>query len=248
MKKGLVYPKDILLENFSITASELYSGVPDCLEGLRRVFDSDYFESNREEIIKNFIHSTSSGQIKSKIWLVEALKATEIPFFGTIFLCAGWYGFLAFFLLMEKKLSIDRIFLFEKDPLSVKVSEDINRCFVKENWRFKATLKNILDIDYATETFSTIKASGKSQTLTVSPDVVINTSCEHMEDFDSWWSKIPPGKLVILQSNNYQEPEDHVNCVSSLEEFKEQTQISHFFYEGTLDLEIYKRFMLIGYK
>lgn len=248
MKKKSLHFENVLLKDFSVTASELYSGVPDCLEGLRRVFDSNYFESHSEEIIKNFIHSTSSGQIKSKIWLVEALKATEIPFFGTVFLCAGWYGFLAFFLLMEKKLSIDQIFLFEKDPLSVKVSEDVNRRFVKENWRFKATLKDILDIDYETETFSTLKASGKSQALTASPDAIINTSCEHMENFDLWWSRIPPGKLVILQSNNYKEPEDHVNCVSSLEEFKKQTQISHFFYEGALDLEIYKRFMLIGYK
>ena len=44
-----------------------------------------------------------------------------------------------------------------------------------------------------------------------SPDTVINTSCEHIENFNEWYDKIPKGKIVILQTNNYFDFE-HVNC------------------------------------
>ena len=35
------------------------------------------------------------------------------------------------------------------------------------------------------------------------PNTIINTSCEHIVNFDEWYRKIPAGKLVILQSNDY---------------------------------------------
>ena len=220
----------------------------DCLEGFRRIFNSDYFKFHQKEILTNFINATSTGQLTSKIWLIETLKTLNLQPLGIGFLCAGWYGLLAFFLLREKSLCFNRIFLFEKDPLSVKVAEDLNRKSVKDNWQFKATLKNILYIDYSNETFNTLKANGETQILTFNPDTIINTSCEHIKDFDLWWTKIPQGKLVILQSNNYKEISDHVNCVSSLEEFKKQAPMNCIHYEGILDLKTYKRFMLIGCK
>ena len=35
------------------------------------------------------------------------------------------------------------------------------------------------------------------------PDTIINTSCEHIRNFNSWYNAIPQGKLLILQSNNF---------------------------------------------
>ena len=207
--KRFLFPEDIS-----------YSAALDCFEGIRRVFNSDYFKAHQEEILKNFIDSSSFGQLQSKIWLVETLKKINLQPLGTGFLCAGWYGLLAFFLLREKSLSFSRIFLFETDPLSVKVSEDFNRKFVKDGWRFKATVKNILNVDYSKGTFKTLKDTGETQVLAFPPDTIINTSCEHIENFDLWWSRIPLGKIVVLQSNDYKGIADHVNCVSSLEDFK----------------------------
>ena len=139
------------------------------------------------------------------------------------------------------------MFNFEKDFLSVQISEDLNRKFVKDNWKFKATLKDILELNYQQAQFDTLKANGKAQTLIVSPDTIINTSCEHIHSFSKWWKKLPPKKLIILQSNNFFQHEDHVNCVSSLEQFKKQAPMDRL-YEGELDLKTYKRFMLIGQK
>ena len=65
--------------------------------------------------------------------------------------------------------------------------------------------------------------------------------------FTDWFNLIPTGKLVALQSNNYFEIDDHVNCVNSLDELKHQAPLSNIIYEGELELEKYTRYMLIGY-
>ena len=79
-------------------------------------------------------------------------------------------------------------------------------------------------------------------------NMVINTSCEHIEKFTDWFKFIPKDKLVALQTNNYFELQEHVNCVKDINEFKQQAPLSNIIYEGELELEKYTRFMLIGYK
>jgi hypothetical protein len=77
-------------------------------------------------------------------------------------------------------------------------------------------------------------------------DVVINTSCEHItqDQYDLWLSGMPHGCLIVVQSNNYNIPE-HIRTASSLEEFKEQSNLT-VMWEGELELPLYKRFMIIG--
>lgn len=215
--------------------------------GIRRILKSKYFSLNQNKILKGIEKMSSFGQLKSKLWLKNVLKEKKLFQLKTIFLCAGWYGMLPFFLLHDKKFFIHRLFNFEKDPLSVKVSEDLNRQFVQDNWIFKAVLQDILELDYTQAEFNTLKANGEIQHLIVFPDTIINTSCEHIKDFSVWWNKLPKKKLIILQSNDFFQHEEHSNCVSSLEAFKKQAPMD-FLYAGELDLDEYKRFMLIGYK
>ncbi|MCZ0932484.1 MAG: hypothetical protein OXJ52_04955 [Oligoflexia bacterium] len=217
------------------------------IEGLRRILKASYFPDNKDTIIDNLVRFISSGQLESKAWLIRALKEKKILNLGTVFICAGWYGLLPYFLLNDKDFSIKQIFNFEIDALSVPISEDLNRASVKKNWRFKATLKDILDLDYQTARFDTLKANGEPQSLAISPDTIINTACEHIQDFNKWWGLLPAKKQIILQSNNFFELKDHINCVRNLQEFKKQAPLE-LIYEGTLHLEKYKRFMLIGFK
>src|SRR5690606_21753338 len=79
-------------------------------------------------------------------------------------------------------------------------------------------------------------------------DCIINTSCEHLENFQSWFQSIPDGKLLILQTNDFFDCAEHVNCVKNLEEFKVMAPMTECFYAGELRLEKYTRFMLIGHK
>ena len=43
-------------------------------------------------------------------------------------------------------------------------------------------------------------------------------------------------KLVILQSNNYFDVEEHVNCSNNIDEFKAQAHCKEYLFTGTLDL------------
>jgi hypothetical protein len=78
--------------------------------------------------------------------------------------------------------------------------------------------------------------------------VLINTSCEHLDRFQEWYAKIPPGTLQVLQSNNYYACEEHTNCVPDLETFQHQAPMRESLLTGSLKLKKYTRFMLIGYK
>ena len=222
------------------------AGICLALQGMRRILSSDCFKADKEAVLKSLIESLSESQLQSKTHLAEILQAEGIRSLGTVFLCAGWNGLLAFFLLTDKRFSIDQIFLFETDPLSVKISEDLNRRFVMDGWRFKSVLKNILDVNYSTETFTTLRADGEPREITASPDTIINTSCEHIQDFDKWRAKIPAGKLLILQSNDSPEFEGHVNPAPSLEAFKKQARLSQILCEGSLDLKLSKRWTIAG--
>ena len=52
----------------------------------------------------------------------------------------------------------------------------------------------------------------------------------------------------MLQSNNYYEHEEHINCVADIDEFKRKSNLTTIEYAGELELPKYKRFMIIGLK
>jgi len=187
----------------------------------------------------------SRGQLKSKIWLVQELKNLDLEL-GTVFLCAGWYATLAT-MLFENNLKITKIRSFDVDPSCETIAERFNKPWEMAEWKFKAVTKNILDINYASDTYTVNKPDGTCN-LTDSPDTIINTSCEHIDNFNEWYSKIPTGKLVILQTNNYFEIEDHVNCSADLTAFEIQTPLTTTLYSGELILDKYTRYMRIGYR
>jgi len=187
----------------------------------------------------------SWGQLKSKRWLVDELEKIDLPL-GTIFLCAGWYATLAA-MLFQSKCNIDKIRSFDIDQSCLQIADTINRNQVKEDWQFKASTLDIFNMEYPT-THTTYRADGSSLQLTEMPDTIINTSCEHIKNFADWYAKIPNGKLVILQSNNFFEIDEHVNCVNDLDDFASQSPLSEILYEGELKLSKYTRFMRIGFK
>ena len=188
----------------------------------------------------------SRGQLKSKLWIVKELKKLNLDL-GTVFLCAGWYATLAT-MLFESNIKVDKVRSFDIDPTCWKIAEVFNKPWVVNEWQFKASTKDIFDINFASETYTTHRSDGTACEQDDIPDTIINTSCEHIENFSEWYTKIPRGKIVILQSNNYFEVEEHVNCVNSIEEFKTQSPMQNILYSGELELDKYTRFMLIGYK
>ena len=105
-----------------------------------------------------------------------------------------------------------------------------------------------LILSFSTFYFETIKDDGTPSQLIEKPDTIINTSCEHISEFSKWYDKLPEGKLIILQSNNYFEIDEHVNCSNSLTQFSASAPMKKVLYEGELDLGKYTRYMKIGRK
>ena len=214
----------------------------------------NYTDTQFVEAFKNFfINETeiwddcfSRGQIESKLWLIKELKKCNIDL-GIVFLCGGWYATLAT-MLFESTINVDKIRSFDIDPSCRSIAETFNKPWVKDNWQFKSSTKDILDINYEFESYEVIRADGTTCPLDDTPDTIINTSCEHIENFAEWYDLIPNGKLVILQSNNFFEVEEHINCATDLDDFSKMASMEHVYYKGELELEKYTRYMKIGYK
>jgi len=196
----------------------------------------------------------SQGQIKSKQWLLNKIKGIDL---GTVFICAGWYGILATMMFENENVYVDKIRSFDIDDSCWKIAEDFNKPWVDNKWQFKATTLDIYSFNWSDSSapsdgtignfyYDTI-AQNKTIQMRDNPDTFINTSCEHIENFEDWFNLIPAGKLVVLQTNNYFELPEHVNCVKDINEFKQQAPLSNIIYEGCLELEKYTRYMLIGY-
>lgn len=188
----------------------------------------------------------SRGQLQSKLWLVNELKKLNVNL-GTVFLCAGWYATLAV-MIFESGIAVDKIRSFDIDATTDRIAETFNKKWVMEDWKFKAVIDDINNIDYNEHTYTVFRSDATASDLTDSPDTVVNTSTEHIKDFDIWYNKIPSGKLVILQGNNFFEIPEHVNCSSNLIEFSNKAPMTTVLYEGSLELPKYTRFMKIGIK
>ena len=187
----------------------------------------------------------SQGQLKSKMWMINELKILDLDL-GTVFLCAGWYGLLAT-LMFEHDLKVDRVRSFDIDPDVVTIADKFNLPWFSDTWKLKAVTEDIHNIDFVCHNWRAWSSSNErmSYPITDVPNTVINTSCEHIEDFATWYAKIPADKLVILQSNNYDDIDEHVNTSPDLDSFSAQTPMTEVLYSGGLDLLDYTRFMRI---
>ena len=196
----------------------------------------------------NLVDVLSKGQIESKIWLIDELsEITNNP--GLVFLLGGWYGTLAAMMFESKKFDELKIRSFDIDPECADIADTMNRTpYVMEGWQFKASTADMYELNYHQTTYTTRRANGTALELTEVADILINTSCEHLKYFDKWWKLVPENKLCVLQSNNYFDAPDHTNCVESIDEFLEKTNFTKVLFSGELELEKYKRFMIIGEK
>lgn len=225
--------RDIYGRMLLLTDSFLFNGLRNAVDH----YDAD------------FTDALTWGQLKSKRWLLQELHKCNKEDLGTVFLCAGWYAILAG-MLFEDSFNIDRILSFDIDVDCVPIAETINKKYVSKDWQFKALQYDIHDITYKdfSWTFWSNKNNRMSYPITESADTIINTSCEHIDNFKLWYDSLPFGILLILQSNNYFEIEDHINCSESLENFAASTPMDKVLYEGELDCNKYTRFMRIGIK
>lgn len=199
----------------------------------------------------------SRGQVQSKIWLVNELHKIQ-PNYKNVLILAGWYGqILRYF----KEIKFGNVRIVDQDREACLISDSIFNVTLIENYRVKAIAGDInnLNLDscgkqkktkgyvFDIENFKNPEQKIYSETFL--PDLIINTSSEHMDD--KWFTDIRYRKfentpIVAIQSNNLFELEEHVNCVHSIDHMKKKYPMSEIYYEGELQLKGYKRVMLIG--
>ena len=218
---------------------------------LEKLADTNFTQSFKSLMVNKIAYESdcfSRGQLHSKLWLVRELGKIQKPL-GTVFLCAGWYATLST-MLFESKLDIDKVRSFDIDESTVDIAQKFNSKWYEDNWKFKALVADIMTIDYNLYHWQhwSNKNNRMSKTIVDKPDTIINTSCEHIADFDKWFDKLPDDKMLVLQSNNFYEVDEHVNCSSSLQEFSDSAPMYQTYYEGELKLPKYTRYMKIGYK
>lgn len=187
------------------------------------------------------LDSLSDSQIESKLWLVDAVKNFNL---GKIFLCAGWVATLLF----DRRLNFTQCVSIDIDPNCQLIAKILHKRFLIDNWKFQSVTEDIHNINYSKHKFDFYRADGTTCNVDIIPDTIINTSCEHVDNFKEWFESIPTGKLVILQSNNGFGISGHINCVNNLLEFKNQTPLSVELYSGQKDMPKFTRFMRIGYR
>lgn len=173
--------------------------------------------------------SLSDGQTASKLWVVDTLnqfldiKLKNVGIFG------GWVGILSRFL--HDFVGVSSVTNIELDGTLEKVNQIVMGRYVE---RSKFVHSDMYDFDYDANQF----------------DVYINTSGEHIPSIKDWIEKIPPGKIVIIQSNDYFSHPQHINCVNNVRELEEKilesSNVKDTIYRGTLSLPIYNRFMVVA--
>ena len=218
---------------------------------------------NMGKMIKRFegkplTDSFSRGQLRSKLWVSDTINDLDIDLGGMVYVCAGWYGVLPAILFERNK--VENILSFDSDASTDNPADTLNKEQTIDGLKFKAVIQDIHSLKYKNESFDVnhyqytemteFKITKQSMPAKMDATCVINTSCEHIVDFDKWWAGIPDGMLVIMQNNDFDD-EDHEHAddtVTSLEEFSKRLNVSETLYEGTLALEEYNRYMVIGRK
>jgi len=156
------------------------------------------------------LESFWKGQVNSKIWLIESLEKTLFwqPVAANIVIYGGWNGVLAS-LLFNTDIGISHITSIDIDPICKETASTINKRQEIEG-RFTAVTADMCDY------------------INLDASIVINTSCEHItqEQYSKWLKNQSAESLIIVQNNNYKELDEHINCMSSLDEFKDKDRKS----------------------
>ena len=189
----------------------------------------------------------SNGQLQSKAWAIGQLIKLNRPL-GLVYVVGGWLGMLPLLMFAEPRLRFTKIRSFDIDPVCEAIADQVNIENVIAGWRFKAITQDMYTVGYRRHTYEVADEDGKMAAMVESCDTVINTCCDHLANFKRWWSMIPPGKMVVIQNNDFIAGADHVNTVKSLAAMQHQAPMAKRLFSGTLNLGKYHRFMLIGFR
>ena len=174
------------------------------------------------------LESFWKGQVNSKAWLIERVEELNLYPSKRITIYGGWNGVLSS-LIFNSKIPVTHITSIDIDPACEEIANTINKPYEMQG-KFSAVTADMCE-------------------YTEPADIVINTSCEHVtqEQYEQWLSNQPDDALFVVQSNNYYELEEHINCSSDIDEFLTKSKLTPI-WRGLLETAKYTRYMIIGKK
>lgn len=175
--------------------------------------------------VMDFADSMSPTQYESKKWLVDTLQQYYTKQQQSFLIMGSWYG--SYLVPMIKECW---------NPSSITLN-DINP-------KVLSVARSLHGNSCSYEVFDA--ARDKERVNKIGPDVIVNTSCEHMDDM----SMFVPSKrtLFVLQTCNNENDPGHINTSKTTEEFVQKSGLHEVIYRGRLDLGHKSRFMVIGWK
>ncbi len=200
------------------------------LKIIEEIYDESQYGVDDLYRIKDIVHSLDDNHWNSKQWIVDTLTPIHKKLFPNnckMYLAGAWYGLLGH--LLRDRFTNNHIVCGDIDPMTEHYG---HKLFYDRDIEFKVeNCINSKDLD---------------------ADIIINTSCEHMdpEDLEKFILNKPKESIIILQSNNYYELASHINCYPNIEEFKKFVtpllSKNWVIFEGSLNLGDFNRFMVIG--
>lgn len=223
---------------------------------LDRQYQSDKLFRGINSCIKNNVidqtvinDAFSRSQLRSKFWLADELAKIKTNF-NNVAILAGWFGQLKN--IYSKKLTYKKMRIVDIDAVACEASDLVFNLSNLENHKVKSIRADINNLtlhangyEWNVENFRELT----SYTEKFLPDLIINTSAEHMTE--EWFHQIrfkqlESNPIVVIQSNNLFDIPDHINCVHSTDHMLKKFPMKKVLYVGELQLKGYKRVMLIG--
>ena len=199
-----------------------------CLKLIEEVYDESMYGNNDIYRIKDLIHSVDNNYWRSQQWLVREFYKLYDHDQGSFYIGGGWYGLLSHLIRMQ----------WENKGLNITSGDIDPRC---EEFGWK--LFHNSDINFVTEDMASRDLSKYS--------AIISTSCEHIEPeiLEKFIKSKHDDAWVVLQTNNYDELDSHINCqpdVMSFANWVEPHLKERVYFAGTLRLGDFDRYMVIG--
>lgn len=180
----------------------------------------------------------SHGQIHSKLWLCEQLEPL-LPDNARAAILGSWYNVLGFLLLARNAKKFETIIGFDIEKENIEMSNKL-----LDAWLIGSDTK----VQHILKTVSRLT----EEDLEIF-HVVINTSCEHMDD--KWFGQLNNNPLICIQTSNRVTDDINwsiLNPNPDMETFKSKYPMSQILFEGEKVFDYghlqYSRYMIIGKK
>jgi predicted nicotinamide N-methyase len=157
--------------------------------------------------------------MQGKAWLLDNIKNVDRN--TRVLVVGSWLGFTSYCLYKEGFKFITET---DIDSRLEKMARHVNM----SNDTFKHLNNDVNELDLS------------------SYGLIINTSCEHIED-NRWFDNVKSGTTLALQSTNFKCP-DHVNTVNNLEEMKRKYPLKYSYADDLVFNPMFTRYMVVGEK